>query len=151
MTSSGRPVIYWRRGRVVCSTEMSTSDSKGYVHIKWIGVNRFVRQQRRWRGQQQWRWRGWNCSLTTKPHTLHYWYMVRRVHQHDDVIKWKHFHCYWPFVRETIRLHATGHKGQWRGALVFSLICAWTNNWANNRDVGDLRRYRAHYDVTVMK
>ena len=42
------------------------------------------------------------------------------------------------------------HKGQWRGALMFSLICAWTNGWANNRDVGDLRRHRTHYDVTVM-
>ena len=23
------------------------------------------------------------------------------------------------------------HKGQWRGALMFPLICAWTNGWAN--------------------
>ena len=42
------------------------------------------------------------------------------------------------------------HKDQWRRALMFSLICAWTNGWANNRDVGDLRRRRAHHDVTVM-
>ena len=42
------------------------------------------------------------------------------------------------------------HKGQWRGALVNSLICAWTNDWVNNRDAGDLRRNRAHYDITVM-
>ena len=42
------------------------------------------------------------------------------------------------------------HKDQWRGALIFSLICAWTNGWANNRDAGDLRRHRAHYDVIVM-
>ena len=31
-----------------------------------------------------------------------------------------------------------------------SLICAWTNDWLNNRDAGDLRRHRAHYDATVM-
>ena len=31
-----------------------------------------------------------------------------------------------------------------------SLICAWTNGWANNRDAGDLRRHRARCDVTVM-
>ena len=43
------------------------------------------------------------------------------------------------------------HKGQWRGALMFSLICAWTNSWANNRDAGDLRGHRAHCDVTVMR
>ena len=42
------------------------------------------------------------------------------------------------------------HKGQWRGALMFSLICAWINRWVNNREAGDLRRHRAHYDVIVM-
>ena len=42
------------------------------------------------------------------------------------------------------------HKGQWREALIFSLICAWTNVWANNGDAGDLRRYRAHYYVIIM-
>ena len=41
-------------------------------------------------------------------------------------------------------------KGQWRGALMFSLIYVWINGWVNNREAGDLRRYRAHYDVTVM-
>ena len=39
---------------------------------------------------------------------------------------------------------------QWRGALMFSLIYAWTNGWVNNQDACDLRRHRAHYDVTVM-
>ena len=42
------------------------------------------------------------------------------------------------------------HKGQWRGALMFSLICAWTNGWANNWDAGDLRHHCALYDVTVI-
>ena len=41
-------------------------------------------------------------------------------------------------------------QSQWRGALKFSLICAWTNNWVNNRDAGDLRRHCAHYDANVM-
>ena len=41
-------------------------------------------------------------------------------------------------------------KGQWRGALMFSLICVWINDWVNNREAGDLRRYRAHHDVIVM-
>ena len=39
---------------------------------------------------------------------------------------------------------------QSRGALMFCLICTWTNGCANNRDVGDLRRRRTHYDATVM-
>ena len=42
------------------------------------------------------------------------------------------------------------HKGQWRGALMFYLICVWRNDWVNHREAGDLRRYRAHYDVIVM-
>ena len=42
------------------------------------------------------------------------------------------------------------HKGQWRGALMFSLICARINDWVNNHEAGDLRRHRGHYDVSVM-
>ena len=67
---------------------------------------------------------------------------------HDYVIKWKHFPCYWPFVRGIHRSSVnSSHKGQWRGALMFSVICAWINGWVNNREAGDLRRHRAHYDV----
>ena len=70
---------------------------------------------------------------------------------HDDVIKWKYFPRYWPFVRGIHRSPVNStHKGQWRGALMFSLICVWLKGWVNNREAGDLRRYRAHYDVTVM-
>ena len=70
---------------------------------------------------------------------------------HDDVIKWKHFPRYWPFVREIHRSPVNfPHKGQWRGALMFSLNCARMNGWVNSREAGDLRRYRVHYDVIVM-
>ena len=70
----------------------------------------------------------------------------------DDVIKWKHFPRCWPFVRGIHRSPLNSlHKGQWRGALTFSLICVWINGWVNNREAGDLRCHRAHYDVTVMK
>ena len=43
------------------------------------------------------------------------------------------------------------HKGQWRGALIFSLICAWISGWVNNSEAGDLGRHVAHNYVTVMK
>ena len=67
---------------------------------------------------------------------------------HDEVIKWKHFPCYWPFVRGINRWPVNPpHKGQWR---MFSVICAWTNGCANNGYAGDLRCHHAHYDVTVM-
>ena len=74
-----------------------------------------------------------------------------KIAVHDDVIKWKHFPRYWPFVRGIHRSPVNSqHKGQWRGAMIFSLICAWMNDWVNNREAGDLRRHRAHYDVIVM-
>ena len=70
---------------------------------------------------------------------------------HDDVIKWRHFPRYWPFVRGIHRGPVNSpHKGQWRGALMFTLICTRIIGWVNNRETGDLRRYRTHYDVTVM-
>ena len=42
------------------------------------------------------------------------------------------------------------HKGQCCGALMFSLIYAWINDWVNNREAGDLRCHRGHCDVDVM-
>ena len=73
-------------------------------------------------------------------------YKVSLCTSHDDVIKWRHFSRYWPFVRGIHRsLADSPHKGQCRGALIFSL-----NGWANNRDARDFRRHRAHYHVTVI-
>ena len=42
------------------------------------------------------------------------------------------------------------HKGQWRGNLMFSSICAQINGCVIVHEAGDLRRHRAHYDVMVM-
>ena len=70
---------------------------------------------------------------------------------HDDFIRWTHFPRCRPFVRGIHRSPVNSPlNGQWRGALMFSLICVWINGWVNNCEVGDLRRYRAHYDVTLM-
>ena len=69
---------------------------------------------------------------------------------HDDDIKWKHFLRYWPFLRGIHRSPVNSpHKGQWREALMFSLIRARINGWVNNGEAGDLRRHRGHYDVIV--
>ena len=58
------------------------------------------------------------------------------------------FPRYWSFVRGIHRSPSDSpHKGQWRGALMFSLLCTWINVWANNRDAGDSTRHRAHYIV----
>ena len=56
------------------------------------------------------------------------------------------FPRYWPFVRGIHRSQRPVTQ-----SLIFSLICAWTNGWANNRDTGDLSRHRVDYDVTVMR
>ena len=81
--------------------------------------------------------------------TPHYCPVWRGIH--DDAIKWKHFPRYWPCVWGIHRWPVDSPcKGQWRGALMFSLICTWTNIWVNNWDAGDLRRRCTHYDITVM-
>ena len=100
------------------------------------------------------------CHLSFYEESQRIWYTrnitgdltIKDIRQkHDDVIKWKHFPSCWVFVREihwsTVN---SPHKGQWRGALMFSLICACINGWPNNREAGDLRHHCAHYDITVM-
>ena len=78
-----------------------------------------------------WRETPWgSCAVTVicwQPHDS--------THSHDDVIKWRHFPRCWPFVRGIHRSPVNSlHKGQWRGTLMFSLICVWINGWVNNRD-----------------
>ena len=70
---------------------------------------------------------------------------------HDDIIKWKHFRRYRPRVREIQwSLVNTAHKGQGRGALIFSLIYTWTNAWVRNQDAGGLKHHHAHYHISIM-
>ena len=70
---------------------------------------------------------------------------------HDDVIRWKHFPRYRPFVWGIHRSPVKSpHKGQWRRALMFSLICAWISSWINKPKAGNLRRCRAHYEIIIM-
>ena len=70
---------------------------------------------------------------------------------HDDVTKWKPFPRYWPFVRGIhVSLINSPRNGQWRWALMFSLICARINGWVYNREADNLRRQRAHHYVTLM-
>ena len=75
---------------------------------------------------------------------------VQSRSNHDHVIKWKHFPHYWPFVRG---IH--GHRWIPRtnasdAEFWFLFDLRWANSWASNRYAGGLKRYRAHYDVTVM-
>ena len=59
--------------------------------------------------------------------TSQHWF--RLSSSHDDVIKLKHFPRYRPFVRGIHRSPVDSpYKGQWRRALIFSLICTWPNS-----------------------
>ena len=92
-----------------------------------------------------------NIQKKAKWHLVFGTYFPNTENRHDDVTKWKHFPRYWSFLRG---IHwspvNSPHKGQWHGALIFSLIGVWID-WVNNGEAGDLRRYRAHYDVSVME
>ena len=97
-------------------------------------------------GQGDWLLIGWRWAVID-------WWPVGDLLKdlHDDVIKWKPFLRYWSFMRGIHRWPVNSpHKGQWHGALMFSLICAWINNWVSNREAGDLRCHHTHYDITVM-
>ena len=79
----------------------------------------------------------------------------QRVDQLSFTLWWRHqmetFFALLAFVRGIHRWPMDSpHKGKWRVAFTFSLISAWTNPSANNRDAGVLRRHCAWYDVTVM-
>ena len=101
------------------------------------------------------------CAMRTKPWVIVFpnkntclapgQHLNEKTYLYDDVMKWKHFPHYWPFV---LGIHQSlvnsQHKGQWRGALMFSLICVWINGWVNNREAGDLKCHCANYDVIVM-
>ena len=64
----------------------------------------------------------------------------------------KKFPRYWPFVRGIHRSPVNfSYNGQWCGASMFSLICAWINGCVNNREAGDLRRHRPQYEVIAMR
>ena len=96
-----------------------------------------------WRMHMSVIWPQWVNELSALLKTEYQWrgniHGVVNWEQHDDVFKWKHFPRYWPFVRGIHRFPVNSpHKGQWRGALMFSLICVWTNGWVNNREAGDL-------------
>ena len=102
-------------------------------------------------------------TLSTGEHSLHIsWRSTHLLHLFFLLSWWRHqmetYSASLDFVRGIHRrlrgIHRSPvnspHTDQWRGALMFSLICAWTGNWVNNQDAGDLRRYRTHYDVTAM-
>ena len=92
----------------------------------------------------------WNCLCKVSAILLRsrFWIIVQ-MSWHDDVIKWKHFPHYWPFVRGI-----PGHR--WIPHTKASDAELWCfdlrlNKWLSKQSGGwNLRRHHAHYDVIVM-
>ena len=114
---------------------------KGFHWIGSAGQHRFIDNGL---AMNRWQVMTWNCDVPV------YW--LPHIQGYNDVIKWKNFPCYWPFVQGIHwSLVNSLHKGQWSGALMFSLIYAGINGWINNHEAGDFRRHCAHYDFIVME
>ena len=91
-------------------------------------------------------------SNFTKTQSIKFFLKLKRI---SPVKKWaaiqkKTWWCHQMKTFSGIQRYSP-HKDHWHWAKMFSKICVWTNGWANNRDAGDLRCHRTHFDVTVMK
>ena len=101
--------------------------------------------RRKWKRQNKkfWYWNGWYNFYVVPWSTLN---IVMMTSSNGNFFRVTG-PLWWGIHRSPVN---SPHEGQWRRALMFSLICAWINDWVNNREAGDLRRHRAHYDVNVM-
>ena len=88
-----------------------------------------------------------NSQNTARTSPLRALFGASIVTIHDDVIKWKKISALLVLCKGNPT--ESPHKGQWRRALIISLICVLTTGLANNRAAGYLIRHCAHYDVTV--
>ena len=113
LTNSGRVIIYQTHS-------MACSAPRCYLNRCWFIFNcTFENKQK------------YNLKLQTFSSVFHGKMLVTislaKWCLYDDVIKWKHFPCYWPSVRVIHRSPVNSpHKGQGRGSLMFSLISVWT-------------------------
>ena len=89
--------------------------------------------------------------IFTGEHSLHIsWRSTHLLHLYFLFSWWLHqmetCSASLAFVREIHRWLRAIHRlpvnspytDQWSGALMFSLICAWTNGWVSNQDAGEL-------------
>ena len=73
------------------------------------------------------------------------------VYSNFVFVSWRHFSRHWPFLRGIHRSPADPPiKDQWRRALMFPLMYAWTCGWTNTGIPGDLRSHDAYCDVIVI-
>ena len=127
--------------------DRSGFNNKVYVNLTFVSKLAHIDNTDKWK----------HSSHIRNAYLIILWYKGTDYLTHKHIYAWwRHqmetsFPRNWPFVLGIHRSPVNSpHKGQWRGALMFSLICVSRNDWVNNREAGDLRRYRAHYDVIVM-
>ena len=148
LSTGRRQAIIWTNGGILLITPLRTNVSEILIGIHTFSFKKIYLQM----SSAKWRpfCLGLN-GLKTKKHRTCASLGHKICMQHGDFIKWNHFPRHWPFVRGIHQSSVNSHqKGPWRRALMLSLTCAWINGWINNREAGDLRRHRAHYDVTMM-
>ena len=92
----------------------------------------------------------WSFVLTLDKSSLNVW--MSKTDLRDDVIKWEHFPRYWPFVLGILRSPGNSPKRPvTRSFDVFvDLRLDKRQSKKSRGEAGDLRRHRAHYDVTAM-
>ena len=122
-----RQAIIWTNAGLLLTGPLATNFSEILIEIIIFSFNkmRLKVSSAKWRPFCP----GLNVLKESRPSAGHVQatcidtYIARsqyKVLSHDDVIKWKHFPRYWPFVRGIHRSPVNSHhKGQWRGALDF--------------------------------
>ena len=91
-----------------------------------------------------------NCFHNeTQPGRFHFLICVK---QYDTWWRHQRFPRYWSFVRGIHRGDRWIPRTKASDAELWCFLWSapWMNGWVNNREAGDLRHHRAHYDVTIM-
>ena len=135
-------IVLWNNGLYLYSSHIS----RWLINTvcSWYARSGYCREMKSINIPPVFKIRSWDYH-TSSMCFIGVWYMSWWRQQMEKFLR------YWHFVRGIHRSSVNSpHKDQWRGALMFSLIYAWTNSRANNGDTCDLRRHRTHYDVIVM-
>ena len=113
----------------------SMTNRTGSLHLTKCTIMSCIAMQVKWHNNR-WRWkRLFNCYKDL------YWPAL--------IVIWSPHNAWWRYQIQTSFVftgplwgESTGdHKGQWRRSLMFSLMFARTNGWANTRDASNLRRH----------
>ena len=144
MTCKGFP-RYWPfcEGKLLVTGWFPSHRRQWYGSLMFPLVSASTNCSRKLRGRRiKMSWHSFDVPVMLHPH-IHILQgcsalVLGKIYEHDDIIKWKPYPRHSPFVWGNRRSPVNSpHKGQWRGALMFSVIYAWINDWVNNGEAGD--------------